>query len=130
MFLEILIGSLIALAAVVLIRQSYPHHVADFWRLGLLVAALIYVAFALWGRAWSYLPVELAGVLAYGLFAWCSRRFTLLWLSFGWGLHIVWDVFLHSGPQTTFVPSWYPGVCIGFDIIIAAYIILIIIEVV
>ncbi len=66
---------------------------------GLLIAALIYVVFAIVGGNVRDVLVELAGVVA-----------------FGWLVHVGWDVFMHHG---TYVPSWYPMTCIGFDVLVA-----------
>ena len=122
MLTEIIVGIVVAIASVFVIAKIYPKKDHAFWRSGLLIAALIYVIFALVGQSWSYLPIEVIGVLIYGAFVWFSKKYALWWLAVGWALHICWDVFLHSSGNTPFVPSWYPGVCLGFDIVIAAYI--------
>lgn len=122
MLLEIIIGILLAALSVAIIAKTYPKKDHAFWRMGLLIAALIYVGFALFGQSWEYLPIELIGLAFYGAFVWLSKKYALYWLALGWALHIGWDVFLHSGSETAFVPSWYPGICLGFDILIAIYI--------
>lgn len=122
MVLEIVIGIVIASLSVWLVSKIYPNKEHAYWRIGLIVAALIYVGFAVYGKNWEYLPIEFGGFVLYGAFAWMSKKFNLMWLSIGWGLHILWDVFLHAGAETSFVPSWYPGICLGFDIVIAIYI--------
>ncbi len=33
----------------------------------------------------------------------------------GWLTHGLWDLVLHPFGSPGFVPSWYPGVCLGFD---------------
>ena len=122
MIVEIIVRFLAALLAVLVIRKKYPNKDHAFWRMGLLIAALIYVAFAVFGGFWENLPMELGGVIIYGLFAFLSKKYTLYWLALGWVLHICWDVFLHSSATTPYVPDWYAGTCIGFDIVIAGYI--------
>ena len=91
--------------------------------LGLVVAALIYVGFALLGRAslvWAF--IEGMGVAGYGLLAWCGVRFSRWWLVAGWGLHPVWDVWLHLVEQGAhFTPVWYVWACLGFDLVVAMY---------
>lgn len=123
MLLEIVIGLIIALTCIFIVQRIYPKKDHAFWRIGLIMAALVYVGFALFGGYTNYLPLELGGVVLYGLFAFLSKKHTLYWLALGWGLHIAWDVFLHGGASTPFVPHWYPGLCIGFDIAIALYLI-------
>ena len=122
MLIEIIIGILLAAICVFAVAKIYPNKDHAFWRVGLLLAALVYVVFALIGKAWDYLPIELGGVLLYGIFVWFSKKHALYWLAAGWALHIGWDVFLHTDPELAFVPSWYPGICLGFDIVIAIYI--------
>ena len=41
----------------------------------------------------------------------------------GWLGHAVWDV-LHPHPMTTSMPSWYSPFCIGFDVVVAAYLVI------
>jgi len=38
----------------------------------------------------------------------------------GWALHPLWDAGLHDH-STQFVPHWYIGACIGFDLLVAVY---------
>jgi len=123
MIVEIIVGFLAALLAVYIIRKVYPNKDHAFWRIGLLIAALIYVGFAVFGASWEHLPMELGGVLIYGFIAFLSKKHTLYWLAFGWIIHVCWDLFLHSGTTTPYVPDWYPGACLGFDLVIGGYII-------
>ena len=39
----------------------------------------------------------------------------------GGGLHVLWDILLHYDGHPGYVPDWYPGMCLGFDLVIAAY---------
>lgn len=90
----------------------------------LVVAAIIYIIFALvWGDT-RWLLIESIGVPVYGLFAWLSLRFSVYWLSLGWLLHPIWDVYLHLlGPGDHIAPEWYAIACISFDLLVALYII-------
>jgi hypothetical protein len=91
------------------------------YAIGLVVAALIYIGFALIGGAglrWT--AVEIAGVLAFAPVTWLARR-TPLWLIAGWVAHVGWDVGLHLQTSAlSFVPWWYPFTCVGFDLTVAA----------
>ena len=91
---------------------------------GLVIAALIYVGFAvIWGNG-NWILVELAGVAAYAIFAFLTYRFSSLWLAACWGIHPAWDALLHLfGPGQTIAPNWYAVACISFDILVAAYIV-------
>lgn len=118
MIFEILLGLVAAILSIWIVRQKYPNKDHRFWGTGLIVAAVIYVGFGLWGRAWDWLPMELLGVGIYAAFAVLAKKHSLIWLVVGWALHIGWDLMVHPG----YVPSWYPGICLGFDIAIALYI--------
>ena len=122
MIIEILLGILLAILSVLAVAKIYPNKDHAFWRTGLIVAALIYVGFAVVGQSWEHLPLEVAGVAIYGLFVWLSKRYALFWLALGWLFHVAWDLFLPVHSYAAFVPSWYPGICLGFDLVIAAYI--------
>ncbi|MEM9919257.1 MAG: hypothetical protein AAF990_14235 [Bacteroidota bacterium] len=58
---------------------------------------ITFVGFALWGTNWSWLPIELLGIALYFIPAYLARRFDARWLSLGWALHVLWDVWLHQG---------------------------------
>lgn len=122
MIYEILIGIILAVISVFAIAKIYPKKDHAFWRNGLVIAALVYVIFALLGGGLDYLPLEIGGLLLYGGFAYLSKKYALYWLAIGWALHIAWDIFLHSGTATAFVPTWYPGICLGFDMVLAVYV--------
>lgn len=70
----------------------------------------------------EFMPLEIGGVVLYGMFALLSKRYTPHWLAAGWALHMCWDVFLHSPSTTPYVPNGYAMACLGFDIVIAGYI--------
>lgn len=93
--------------------------------MGLLVAALIYIGFALYQGDGSWLMVECIGVAFYGLCAWLALRNSMIWLAVGWGLHPVWDAALHwFGPGAHIVPPWYAIACLSFDLTVALYVVL------
>lgn len=90
--------------------------------LGLVVAALVYVVFALVGQPearWHL--VEAAGLVLFACLAWWGVRRDAIWLAMGWALHVGWDLGLH-GAAESFVPGWYPPLCVGFDLFVAGYI--------
>lgn len=118
----LLIGFVFAVVSVYVIRKLLPDKEHRFWGLALVIAAAIYVVFAVVGGAYDYLPMEFGGVLLYGTFTWLAVRYNLLWLAAGWGLHVGWDVWLHSGEAAAFVPTGYAEMCIGFDVALAVYI--------
>lgn len=87
--------------------------------IGLLVASLVYVGFALVAGSGGRVLVELAGAVIFALPAYAGYRGSPLFLAAGWGGHVLWDVLLHvAGP----VPGveWYAALCVGFDPLVAA----------
>ena len=92
--------------------------------IALVIAAIIYVGFAIiWGNL-IWVAIELAGLPIYGLFAWLAIRYAYYYLlGIGWMLHPIWDVVLHLfGPGRWLAPEWYAMGCITFDLLIAVYI--------
>ena len=112
-----------AVMLLVAVKTVWPWR---FLALSLVIAALIYVLFPLlFGGSSTWVLIELAGLLLYGSFALLGLRHSPLWIAVGWGLHVLWDLVLHSsGPGSEFVPAWYPGVCLGVDLTLAAGIVL------
>lgn len=122
-WIEVILGFVAAVVSIFVVSRIYPNKDHAFWRTGLVVAAIIYVVFSLFGGSLPWILTELGGVALYMGFAILSKRYNLLFLALGWGLHVLWDVLLHAGGTPAFVPAWYPGVCLGFDIAIAGYVV-------
>jgi hypothetical protein len=40
-------------------------------------------------------------------------------LGASWLAHVIWDALHHRGRGPTRVPSWYPALCIGYDVAVA-----------
>ena len=92
--------------------------------LGLVLAAVVYVGFALAGAGLMWVLVDALGVIGYGALAWLGLKRSALWLAAGWALHPVWDVGLHiAGSGAAFAPAWYAILCLGFDLLVAGYIV-------
>ena len=90
---------------------------------GLVVAALIYVGFALFnGAAPHALGLEGVGVVLFTGFAVAGLRGHPLLLAVGWALHMVWDLYLHPADGGGYAPWWYPVACVGFDLWISGFI--------
>ena len=121
MIIEIILGALIA--GILLWAGSFVKMLKSFdtWRIGLVIAALVYLIMLCFQFSREWLFIELIGLVVYTSLALASKHIHPIWLSAGWMLHIGWDVFVHGGGHPGYVPVWYPGVCIGFDIIIAIY---------
>lgn len=107
----------------VLARRAGPRREARALAAGLVIAAAIYVWFALAGGGSPRdVALEAGGLAAFGTAALLGIRLSPLWLAAGWLLHAGWDVGLHSTTATPFVPAWYPPLCVGFDLVLAVWI--------
>ena len=126
MLLEIFLGLLCAVLVIYLSSKWHPRKQLKLWSNSLIIAALVYIAFVCYNAAWSELPQELMGVAGYGLLAILGYRYSPIFLAIGWALHVFWDIILHS-PTSIIAPQWYPGLCLGFDIAIAGYLIYLIV---
>jgi len=124
MLVEIIIGIIAAVILIFLVKKNKTF----FWRFALIIAALIYVGFALFAKQWDWLLIELGGVLLYSFFVFLSFKYSILFLALGWALHISWDLLLHFNGAPGYVPTWYPGACLGFDLMIAGYLVWLFLE--
>ena len=120
--LPLLAGLVLALALVAWARPMSPTRATRVYATGLVVAALIYVAFALAGGAEAReLAMEAIGVLLYGGLAWFGLRYWPPAIALGWAAHVAWDVLLHlDGSGAGYTPDFYPWVCVSFDLVLAA----------
>ena len=121
--LAVIVGALAAVLLILFCRKNNsPFGELRFFAIALLIASLIYVLFLVNGATPHWRYIELAGVLIYGGIAWISWRWkSASLLALGWVIHVGWDVFLHNSAETSFVPFYYEELCIGCDLVIAAY---------
>lgn len=121
--LYLLLGALGGAVYIDYARRRGRRREPRVFAVGLVVAALIYVGFAVVALEWGWLLVEAAGLVAYTAFAVLGLRLSPWWLALGWAAHPAWDVFLHlTGPAPGIAPAWYAVACISFDILVAGYI--------
>lgn len=119
MLLPIMLGVVLAGGTFHLLRRR-PAAETPVLAVGLLVAALIYLALALPTMDSRWLLVEAGGVVLFGAIAWLGRA-TPWVLAAGWAAHAGWDVALHLDRAQPVVGAWYPLLCIGFDLPVAGY---------
>jgi len=109
-------------AGLVFIAIAIPRFTRHILAAGLVVAALVYLWFALaahTGIVW--VTVELSGAGIFGYTAVRGLRGSAWWLVAGWTLHPIWDVSLHLvGPGRSFAPEWYATWCSTYDVMVAA----------
>ena len=113
----ILLGAALAAAYVALAEWIGGKLRAPLYGVGLVVVGLIYVGLAAVAGAGDWINTEIGGALIFGALAVGGTRRSPLLLALGWALHVGWDVLLHVGPGTEFVPLWYVPVCVGFDLV-------------
>ncbi|MGB3542250.1 DUF6010 family protein [Rubrivirga sp.] len=96
-----------------------------WWMLGLIVAALVYVGFAV---ARSAPPMAIAfeagGVFLYGAIAANGLRGDVRWIGAAWLLHPVWDIGLHHPGGFAYAPTEYVLLCSTFDVVVGVYLLL------
>lgn len=120
--IEIVIGIVLAIGFIWIIRRSgsYAKEKISI-AVGLIIAAVIYFGFGLFSGSLWWILTELAGVAIYAVFASLGVKKSGWYLAAGWALHPLWDAALHDY-STPFVPHWYINGCIGFDLLVAAYV--------
>jgi hypothetical protein len=118
--IALIVGIILGFAFLLWTRKQ-PDAGRRLYVIGLAVTALIYVVFALIGRAGARsLALEALGVLLYGAVAWVGFRKSAVLLALGWAMHVVWDVSLHlQGAGAEYTPDWYPWSCVSFDLMVA-----------
>lgn len=122
---SVVAGAVLA-AGVVRVTRRRGAAAPRIFAAALVGAALLYVAFALVGRATPpWVALELLGLGLYGAAAWVGLRRWGPALAVGWAGHVAWDLALHrSGPGAAYTPAWYPWLCVGFDLILAVAVVL------
>ncbi|KPJ77830.1 MAG: hypothetical protein AMJ54_06590 [Deltaproteobacteria bacterium SG8_13] len=116
---QLLLGVALAVLFISFAKAGGHRRELQIYCLGLVVAALLYVAFSVTVASYAWLMIEIIGAAIFTLVAVLGLRVSPWFLSLGWAAHILWDVLLHLVFQQAFVPSWYPVVCVSFDITVA-----------
>ncbi len=87
-------------------------------------AALVYPAARRRRRPGAALARELAATIGYGALATAAARrggpAGARVLAAGWASHALFDA-LHAHDDDTLVPDWYPALCAGYDLVVAAH---------
>lgn len=121
MLTAILFGAVLGSAFVALARRRAPQAELALYAAGLIIAALLYVAFALLLHGIPHLPLEMLGLVLFTVAAGLGLRIWPLLLGLAWIAHGAWDYLLHV-PAPAYVPSWYPVWCLGFDVVVGLYV--------
>lgn len=121
--IQLLTGVVACGVFILLARRLKPERELRLYALSLVIAALAYVGFTARGAPLKWLALELAGLAMFTLLAWLGLKVSALILAFAWAAHAAWDVLLHKLTRVSFVPDWYPLACLGFDLLLAGYIV-------
>jgi lysylphosphatidylglycerol synthetase-like protein (DUF2156 family) len=119
--IEVLLGAVVAGAAILLGLRCDRQRLIRLWAAGLIIAALIYVAFLFRHASMSWVFIECAGLVLFSVVSVAAIKRAPWLLAAGWLAHAGWDIGLHSQPNN-FVPGWYPPACAGFDLVIGIWI--------
>ena len=117
----ILLGVLLALPYV--LRARTHRRPARAFAIGLVVATLVYVAFAAVAADARGLGLEAGGVFLFGLAAAAGLRLSPHLLAAAWVAHVGWDLWLHPVGDAGYAPWWYLALCVGFDLFVAGFIV-------
>ena len=68
------------------------------------------------------LPCELLGLLVYGGLGLAGIWRWAVLIAFGWATHVGWDLAVSPDSAASYVPAWWPALCVGTDLFLAGYI--------
>lgn len=71
-----------------------------------------------------WLLIELLQCIAFGALGLMGWKGSARWLALGWALHPVWDFGVHYVGPGDFAPWRYAILCLSFDWVVAAYILI------
>ncbi len=92
-----------------------------WFALGLLLAAAIYVTEGLGTDPRPALGVAFGGVALFAIIGiGGAARWSWL-LGAGWALHALWDLAAPRLADLAYMPEWYAPACLGFDLVVATY---------
>jgi hypothetical protein len=121
MFGPVLLGAMLGGLFAVAARGRRGRDESRVQAIGLVAAALVYVGFALADGTARWVAIEAIGLAVFGTVAWLGLRRSPRWLVAGWVAHVAWDVGLHLERWQPVVGDWYPLLCVGFDLVVAGF---------
>lgn len=93
-----------------------------FYPVVLIVIAALYLLFAAMANSTASLVAETIPALVFVTLAVLGFRKKAPWLVVaGLALHGVFDFFHHAVIENPGVPAWWPGWCLSYDVVAAAY---------
>jgi hypothetical protein len=112
-------------AGVTLIIPSLLSRDAAFGLLAILLGmiASVYLGYALADGRLRAFQVEYVGIVAFTTLATIAlARHSALLLALGYFAHGLWDLLHHRRGVEVRMPWWYVPVCLGFDTVVAIYV--------
>lgn len=119
-FIEhVLVGAVGGALSAALLLARKPQERGEPLAVFLAVAAGIYVGYGLQDGRPAQIAVQVLGALPFVLVAAAWPRAIAL-LGAAWLCHGLWDGAHELGWIPTALPSWYPGACLGWDLVLGA----------
>lgn len=115
--LTAVLGAALAVGLVLGFRHRTAHGELRLYGFALLIAAAVFVGFAVFRGSLEDIALEGVGFSLFGLFAMFGWKGQARWLAIGWLVHVGWDLVQRGNPGH--VPPWYAWLCAGFDPVIA-----------
>jgi len=115
----------VILGGLTLIVPSLLSRGTAFGMLAILLGmiASVYVGFALNDGRFLVFQVEYVGIVIFATLAVLAlARGSATILALGYVGHAAWDVSHHKRAIDLRMPSWYVPVCIGYDVVVAVYV--------
>lgn len=116
----LLAGAVLGLATDAVAFTLPRHQARPLCGAGLAAAGGVYLGFAVADGRRSALLVQTGELLGFtALAALAVQRDSPGLLGVGWLAHVTWDALHYRGRGPTRVRSWYPPLCIGYDVALA-----------
>ncbi len=115
-------GAALSIVLILLARTRGPLFERRAYAAGLSTAAGVYLFFAVMNLSLHGAVMEAGGWMLFTGVAWRGWKGSTRLLAAGWALHVAWDALLHGWGGAGYAPGWYSTACVGFDLVLAAYI--------
>ena len=116
------IGAVMAAAVIAPVALFGRDRALDILAIQLAAIGAIYAGFALIDARLSVQITEIVVALAFFAISIVGLWFSPLVLALAYVGHGAWDTLHHLGAVSTAIPRWYPSFCLGYDCLVAVYI--------
>jgi hypothetical protein len=118
----VVIGIGLGVATIGIAALLSERYALDLLACVLAAIATIYAGLALADARRSSLGVEVGVALVFIVLAAAGRWFSPLVLAAAYAAHGAWDAIHHRRGIQTRIPSWYPPLCLAYDVVVAGFI--------